>query len=452
LSSEEISQSMKYKIFPIIVFLFLTHTYADKPNIVFILGDDQSWKDYGFTGSREVRTPHIDALAQNGLTFKRGYVAAPICRPSLASMTTGLFPHQHGITGNDVFKNTDRAKLDLPFREAFHQKPSFIKELVKLGYLAHQSGKWWEGSYQDGGFTHGMTHGAPKRGGRHGDAGLKIGREGLKPITDFVEHAQKDEKPFLLWYAPFLPHTPHNPPDRLLKKYQKEGRPLDQAKYLAMCEWFDETVGELLGYLDKQGLRENTLVVFTCDNGWSTASSNADDPNQKLFRSYAQRTKGSPYEGGTRNPILLSWPKRITPEDSSELAHAIDLFPTIVSAAGGEVPAGLSGINLLDQKARKQRDTVFGVNHSTHNMTLGDPDDTLQYIWCIEGKWKLIKRYQGKDISQHYSALHKWDTAAYHLYDLEKDPDELNDLADAMADRVKRMSAKIDQWRKDTKG
>jgi arylsulfatase A-like enzyme len=452
LSSEEISQSMKFTIFPTIAFLFLTHTYADKPNIVFILGDDQSWKDYGFTGNTEVRTPHIDALAKNGLSFKKGYVAAPICRPSLASMATGLFPHQHGITGNDVFKNTDRAKLDLPFRKAFHQKPSFIKELVKLGYLAHQSGKWWEGSYQDGGFTHGMTHGDPKRGGRHGDVGLKIGRDGLKPITDFVEHAQKKEKPFLLWYAPFLPHTPHNPPERLLKKYRKEDSPLDQAKYLAMCEWFDETVGELLGYLDKQGLRENTLVVFTCDNGWSTASSNADDPNQKLFRSYAQRTKGSPYEGGTRNPILLSWPKRITPEDSSDFAHAIDLFPTIVSAAGGDVPEGLPGIDLLDESARKQRDTLFGVNHSTHNMTLGDPDDTLQYIWCIEGKWKLIKRYQGKDISPHYSSLHKWDTAAYHLYDLQKDPDELNDLADAMADRVKRMSAKIDQWRKDTKG
>ena len=113
---------------------------------------------------------------------------------------------------------------------------------------------------------------------------------------------------------------------------------------------------------------------------------------------------------------------------------------------------GLPGIDLLDESARKKRDTIFGVNHSTHNMTLGDPDDTLQYIWCIEGKWKLIKRYQGKDISPHYSALHKWDTAAYHLYDLEKDPNELEDLADAMPKKVKHMSAKIDQWRKDTKG
>jgi arylsulfatase A-like enzyme len=431
---------------------FLRAGNVDRPNIVFILGDDQSWKDYGFMGSEVVSTPHIDALAKNGLTFKRGYVAAPICRPSLASMATGLFPHQHGITGNDVFKTNNRAKLDIPFRQAFHQKPSFIKELVKLGYLAHQSGKWWEGSWKDGGFTHGMTHGDPNRKGRHGDEGLKIGRDGIKPITDFVEHAQREKKPFLLWYAPFLPHTPHNPPERLLKKYEKEGRPLDQAKYYAMCEWLDDTVGELIGYLDDQGLKENTLVVFTCDNGWSTASSNADDPNQKLFQGYAQRTKGSPYEGGTRNPILLSWPKRITSADSPDLAHAVDLMPTIVSAVGGKVPQGLPGIDLLDESARKQRDTIFGVNHSTHNMTLGNPDDTLQYIWCIEGKWKLIRRYHGKDISSHYSKLHEWDTADYHLYDLEKDPHELSDLADSMPERVERMSAKIDQWRKQTKG
>ena len=97
---------------------------------------------------------------------------SPICRPSLASKVTGMFPHQHGITGNDAFKYDERANRDIPFREAFHKNPSFIKELVKLGYLAHQSGKWWEGSYRDSGFTHGMTHGDPKRRGRHRDAGL----------------------------------------------------------------------------------------------------------------------------------------------------------------------------------------------------------------------------------------------------------------------------------------
>ena len=141
------------------------------------------------------------------------------------------------------------------------------------------------------------------------------------------------------------------------------------------------------------GLKENTLVVFTCDNGWSTASSNTDDPNQKLFRSYAQRTKGSPYEGGTRNPILLSGLNRITPEDSSDLAHAIDLFPTIVSAAAESAKDYRDWF--AGWKARKQRDTIFGVNHSTHNMTLA-----IQTIPCsISGalkEWKLFKRYQGR--------------------------------------------------------
>ena len=85
-------------------------------------------------------------------------------------------------------------------------------------------------------------------------------------------------------------------------------------------------------------------------------------------------------------------------------------------------------------------------------MTLGNPDDTMQYIWCIEGKWKLIKRYGGNDISSHYSKLHEWDTADYHLYNLQKDPHELSDLAGSMPERVERMSAKIDQWREDTKG
>ena len=185
------------------------------PNIVFILSDDQAWTDYGFMGHREIETPHLDRLAENSLVFERGYVAAPLCRPSLASMATGLFPFEHGVTGNDVDGRNDRAELDVPIQAAFHEYPSFIKLLTSNGYLAHQSGKWWEGSYSDGGFTHGMTHGDPERGGRHGDEGLKIGREGMKPITDFIDEATEAEKPFLVWYAPFLPHTPHNPPERL---------------------------------------------------------------------------------------------------------------------------------------------------------------------------------------------------------------------------------------------
>ena len=200
---------------------------ADKPNVVIILSDDQAWTDYGFMGHEQIKTPHLDKLAEQSVVFERGYVAAPLCRPSLASMVTGRYPFDHGITGNDVDGNKNRAALDLPLSQAFNKLPSFIRGLTDDGYLTHQSGKWWDGSFKDGGFTHGMTHGDPKRGGRHGDAGLVIGREGLKPISDFLDLAVTEKKPFLLWYAPFLPHTPHNPPRRLLDKYSAPGRPAD---------------------------------------------------------------------------------------------------------------------------------------------------------------------------------------------------------------------------------
>ena len=243
---------------------------GDRPNVVFILSDDQAWDDYGFMGSSVAKTPHLDKLASESLVFKRGYVTSPLCRPSLASMITGLHTHQHNVTGNDVDGMKKRAALDIPVRKQFHKHPSMIRKLTEAGYMTHQSGKWWEGAPADGGFTEGMTHGDPKRGGRHGDAGLKIGRTGMKPVTDFIDKALEKKKPFFIWYAPFLPHTPHNPPKRLLDKY-KSMKP-DAAKYYAMVEWFDETCGDLLGHLKKKGIEDNTLVVYICDNGWKAPS------------------------------------------------------------------------------------------------------------------------------------------------------------------------------------
>ncbi len=417
-----------------------------RPNVVFILGDDQAWSDYGFMGHPVIKTPQLDRLAARSLVFDHGYVAAPLCRPSLASMVTGLYPFQHGVVGNDVDGRKNRAELDVPVREAFHRHPSFVRELVASGYLAHQSGKWWEGSWQDGGFTHGMTHGDPKRGGRHGDEGLTIGREGMKPVTDFIDHAVAEEKPFLLWYAPFLPHTPHNPPARLLEKYRKDGVAMDVAKYEAMCEWFDETCGELLGYLDTKGLTDNTMVVFICDNGWAAPSTNADDPNQKLWKGYAQRSKSSPFENGIRTPIMVSWPGKVESGRSDDLAHAIDLFPTIAAAAGIKAPAKLPGINLLDKGARSKRERVFGVTHATHNMTPGDPDDSLQYLWCVERDWKLILRFHGKDTTE-YKNLHVWDTVPTRLYRIREDPREVKNLAAENPEVTERIKGLIETWR-----
>lgn len=416
-----------------------------RPNIVFILSDDQGWTDYGFMGHADIKTPQLDELAARSLVFERGYVAAPLCRPSLASMVTGRYPFQHRITGNDVDGMKNRAALDAPVRAAFHKQPSFIRSLTANGYLAHQSGKWWEGSWRDGGFTHGMTHGDPDRGGRHGDQGLKIGRESMKPVLDFINEAAEKKTPFLLWYAPFLPHLPHNPPQRLLDKYTTPGRAVDVAKYYAMCEWTDETCGELLGHLDKKGLTENTMVIYICDNGWAAASTNANDPNQKLWKRYAQRSKGSPYENGVRTPIMISWPGHVTPERVSDFAHAIDIFPTIAAAAGVKTPAELSGINLLDEKSRANRKVVFGVCNSIHNMTPGKPDGTLQYLWCVEGDWKLLVRYHGKDTTV-YRKLHVWDTEPVKLFNLKNDPHEEHELSADHPQMVESLKKKIEAW------
>jgi arylsulfatase A-like enzyme len=418
---------------------------ATRPNVVLILSDDQAWTDYGFMGHVAVQTPHLDRLAARSLVFERGYVASPLCRPSLASMVTGLFPFQHGVTGNDVDGRNNRVALDIPLRENFYKNPGFVKALTSSGYLAHQSGKWWEGSWKDGGFTHGMTHGDPQRRGRHGDAGLTIGREGMQPVTEFIDLAVAEQKPFFVWYAPFLPHTPHNPPRRLLDKYTANGRAADVAKYYAMCEWFDETCGELLGHLDKKGVSDNTVVLYICDNGWAAASTNAADPNQKLWKGFAQRSKGSPYENGIRTPIMVSWPGHVTPKRTKQLAHAIDLFPTIAAATGVKAPANLPGINLLDHTSRSGRRQVFGVTHSIHNMTVGDPDDTQQYLWCVEDEWKLLVRYHGKDTTK-YRNVHVWDKAPVRLFNLRNDPQEKNDLAAQHPEVVERIRKSITAW------
>lgn len=198
-----------------------------RPNIVMIISDDQAWTDYGFMGHPQIQTPNIDRLAAGSAVFKRGYVPTALCRPSLATMITGLYPHQHGITGNDPSPETAKpnsseyAKLREQLISKLDRVATLPRLLAQAGYLSHQSGKWWEGPYQRGGFTHGMTQGFPASpSGRHGDEGLSIGRQGLEPIFQFIELANRDQKPFFIWYAPFLPHTPHNPPERFLKKYQ----------------------------------------------------------------------------------------------------------------------------------------------------------------------------------------------------------------------------------------
>ena len=433
------------KYFYIFILLSLSTVAGDKPNVVFILSDDQAWGDYGFMGSTAVKTPHLDKLANESLVFKRGYVTSPLCRPSLASMVTGLYVHKHGVTGNDVDGMNNRARLDIPVQKYFHKQNSFIKKLVSEGYLAHQSGKWWEGSWQDGGFTHGMTHGDPGKGGRHGDAGLKIGRENLKPVTDFIDHAVSKDKPFLLWYAPFLPHTPHNPPERILKKYNKLNLKPDVAKYYAMIEWFDETCGELLGHIKKNGLEKNTLVIYICDNGWKAKSQSTIPIPENWSFKYAPMSKGSPFENGIRTPIMFKFPGKIKPQFSDDLASAVDLYPTILKACEINSEAEVDGINLLDETQRRERESIYGASYSIHNMVVGKPSETRQYHWVISGKWKYLVRDNGVDTTR-YKFVHLWDKTQERLFDLQQDPEEKNNLVKDHPDVLSDLKKNLSNW------
>ena len=297
-----------------------------------------------------------------------------------------------------------------------------------------------EGSWKEGGFTHGMTHGDATQGGRHGDEGLKIGREGMEPISKFIEHAVAEEKPFFIWYAPFLPHTPHNPPAEILAKFQKPGRPDNVAKYYAMCNWFDQTCGELLAQLQHHDISDNTIVLYIADNGWAPVDRLAK--NSEWWLDFAPRSKGSPFEMGIRTPIMISWPGRVKPGRSDDLASSLDLLPTALKACGIEPPANQPGIDLLNETARQQRDAIFGVTYSIHNMTPFNPASTLQYRWGIEGNWKLLLRSHGLDTTR-YRTTHQWDRTPVRLYNLEDDPDEQTNLVADHEAIVRRLLLRI---------
>ena len=412
-------------------FLLASQLHAAPPNIVFIISDDQAWTDYGFMGHPTIKTPHLDRLASQSLVFTRGYVPASLCCPSLATMISGLYPHQSCITSNDppapqgqkgIKANSPEFKAG---REIFNKHMDDLATLPRLlatkGYVSMQTGKWWQGSFERGGFTHGMT-----KGTRHGDEGLKIGRETMQPCYDFINDAVAQQKPFFLWYAPMLPHDPHTPPDRILAKYRDKTPSLEIAKYWACVEWFDETCGQLLDFLKQKGLDENTLVFFTTDNGW------IQDPNSPR---YAPRSKQSQYDGGLRSPMMLRWSGKVAPKKSEQIVSTIDWAPTALRAAGIEPVKDMQGLNWLDDAALSARKTMFGELFTHNAVDLTNPASSLRWRWVIDGDYKLILP----------NAANEPD-AQVELYKITSDVNEEKNLAAEQVDIVKALSAKADAW------
>jgi arylsulfatase A-like enzyme len=396
-----------------------THAADHPPNVVMIISDDQGWTDFGFMGHEVIKTPNLDRLAAESAVFGNGYVPTSLCRASLATLLTGLYASQHKICCNDPPDGVDRAAMH-PF---IQHAPTVPRLLGQAGYASFQTGKYWEGHYANAGFTSGMT-----TKGRHGDDGLVIGRQTMQPIYDFIDaHRQQ---PFLVWYAPMMPHEPHNPPQRLLEKYQMANRPEPLARYFAMCEWFDETCGELLDWLDKNDLRKNTLVVFVVDNGWIQDVG----PPKQGQGGFAPKSKRTPYDGGVRTPVLLRWPGHTVAGRYDDLVSTIDVAPTILSACGIAPSDAMPGVSLLDVAAGNGHLPRTFVCGEIYVHTCIDLDNTilnLTHRWVRHGDLKLIVPVDARQPRE--------------LYNLRRDSAETTNLIEEYRDEASRLAALLEK-------
>jgi uncharacterized sulfatase len=404
---------------------------AAPPNVILIIADDQHWGDYGFMGHPAIRTPHLDRLSREALTFRRGYVPTSLCCPSLASIITGRYPHQHLITGNDPPRPDGIAADQFHASEAFRLGrrqmvtnleawPTLPRLLGQAGFRSLQTGKWWLGDYRQGGFSEGMT-----KGGRHGDAGLDIGRKTMQPVFEFMAESRAAGKPFFVWYAPMMPHDPHTPPERFLARHRGGAQSEAVARYWAMVEWFDETCGAILEHLDREGLAGNTLVLYVTDNGWIT------DPKTGRF---APKSKQSPYDGGLRTPIMVRWKGRLAPQTSDIPVSSLDLLPTILKACGIAAPPGLPGLDLTDGPALVARPAIHGECYTHDIVDLLRPEPNLRWRWIIREGWKLIVPAPQNE------------PGGVELYRLADDPQEERNLAAADPVRVASLRASLDAW------
>jgi len=270
-----------------------------------------------------------------------------------------------------------------------------------------------------------MTHGVPSRGGRHGDEGLKIGRKGMDTIFNFIDYASDKERPFFLWYAPFLPHAPHNPPDSLLKKYLPHTSSRAVAAYWAMCDFFDYTCGQLLDYIDNKGLNENTLVIYVCDNGW------VQDENKPNI--YAEPSKRSPFNTGIKTPIMFRWDGKIDPRiNRNDPVSSIDIVPTVLHLVGLKPSENMHGINVLDDETLKKREAIFGEIYAHDFSTI---DSSIFSRLAITNPYKLIVPDKNNKPEEDIM-----------LFNIIEDPYEKDNLAEKKPEILGKLSLLIDNF------
>lgn len=435
---------------------------SSKPNIILITVDDLGWTDLGSFGSTYYETPNIDKLSQKGVRFTNAYAAAAVCSPSRAAIQTGRLPARTGITDviiprfqggividgkNPTGYRKEREGVKCPKNLLFLEKDEVtIAEMLKpIGYTNCHIGKWhlgeddWYPTEQGYDFNiGGCDFGQPpnyfdpyKNKKLDGIPTLKprkkgeylIDREADEAIT-FIE--KNKAKPFFLNWSPYAVHTPIQAKDSLIKKYKaKPVTNQTRPNYAAMIESLDNAIGSLMNCLDKNGLTDNTLIIFTSDNGGLLGPTH----NAPL-----RLGKGFEYEGGIRIPQIFYWPGNL---EEGKVVHepviSMDIFPTIASVTGAKLPEKeIDGESLWPfltlNNALKERSLMWHFPHFRLK-------NVKPYSIVRDGDWKLIKRYVGK---------------GYELYNLKEDISESVDLARDMPEKVQELNGKLNQMLLDT--
>lgn len=438
----------------------------NKPNIIVILADDLGWKDVGYAGSTFYRTPNIDRLTKDGMQFSQAYSAACVCSPSRGAIYSGKNPARTGLTtvwnggeGPDE-RWFDRSKdqggvnqyLEAPHRHALPKsEPTFAQALAGAGYVTGFFGKWHCGEFAgyqptDRGFQHGQGFRLPAAGGStRGHWGNSYRPHTLANLPDLTPkdyladvlteatvqfiHTNK-ARPFLVVLSHYLVHAPLQPKPGLVASYSN-ARKSDQSnqKYAAMIESLDQSVGRVLKALDQEGLSQNTLVLFTSDNGGLSPRSTSNYP--------LMGGKSFPFEAGVRVPLVIRWPAVIRPGTScGQRVIGMDFYPTFLAAAGLPLQPQqqTDGVSLLPVLSGSgtlpERPLVFHFPHYTHAT---GPNTIL-----IEKNWKLIRFYNDE-------------AGRYLLYNLAEDPVEQHDLSAAMPDKARALDERLTQLLGDMK-
>jgi arylsulfatase len=429
---------------------------ADKrPNVVLIIADDLGWGDLGCYGQTKIKTPSIDRLASEGMRFTSAYAGNAVCAPSRCCLMTGKHPGHAHVRNNQQWKPSVQWSGQVPLPEDAVTLPKLLKQ---KGYATGAMGKWGLGSPENTGdpakqgidhffgyYCQGHAHNHyPQYVWRNGKKVELEGNDGSatgKVYTQDLFEAEalkfvRDHKdgPFFL-YLPFtVPHLALQVPDDSLaeykgkfeetpyrgKAYQHHDTP--RAAYAAMITRMDRSIGRLLDLLKELKLDDNTLVVFTSDNGAIGGYAGTD---AKFFQSIGELRgmKGSLYEGGIRAPLIARWPGRIKAGTTSALPTALwDILPTICDTTQVDTPKEIDGVSLAPTLLGKEGQKV-------HEYLYWEFPGYGGQQAVRAGKWKAVRQNMGKGPSE------------IELYDLEGDPTEKKDVAADHTDVLMRLTA-----------